>query len=398
MTITTEATPPATTPPAPAETEAGAAPTAEELVDAATAVAASIAPLAADHDRDGTFVHEAFSELRARGFLAALVPTDFGGSGATHRQAGRILTELAKGCPATAVTLSMHYHLVATQIWRHRHDQPAEPFLRKVATEQPLLLSTGAADWVGSVGEAAPTEGGFRVTARKTPTSGAPMGDIVVSSAPVVDGGDRPEVIHFAVPMTSAGVSVDATWDTMGMRGTGSHTVVMDDVFVPDAAVSLRRPADEWHPVWSAVLGSAMPLIMAAYLGVAESAVALAVDYAGRPSTPASATNAVGEMVTSLTATRDSVDAMFDASADLTFAPTVEHTASVLARKTNAAESAIATVRRALDVCGGAGYSRSFGLERLYRDVHGALYHPLPLDKQREFTGRVALGLDPLAT
>ncbi|MEL7209554.1 MAG: acyl-CoA dehydrogenase family protein, partial [Actinomycetota bacterium] len=119
-----------------------------------------------------------------------------------------------------------------------------------------------------------------------------------------------------------------------------------------------------------------------------------AVDHA-RASTTASPA-VVGEMLTYLTVTRDSVDALFDASADLTFAPSVEHTAEVLARKTNAAESAIATVRRALDVCGGAGYSRTVGLERLYRDVHGALYHPLPLDKQRAFTGRVALGLDPI--
>jgi alkylation response protein AidB-like acyl-CoA dehydrogenase len=45
---------------------------------------------------------------------------------------------------------------------------------------------------------------------------------------------------------------------------------------------------------------------------------------------------------------------------------------------------------------GGAGFFRSFGLERLLRDVHGAAFHPLPEKRQWLFTGRSALGLDPI--
>jgi acyl-CoA dehydrogenase len=48
-------------------------------------------------------------------------------------------------------------------------------------------------------------------------------------------------------------------------------------------------------------------------------------------------------------------------------------------------------------VGGGAAYSRGSGIERLFRDVHGALYHPLPAAQQERFSGRVALGLDPIA-
>ena len=70
------------------------------------------------------------------------------------------------------------------------------------------------------------------------------------------------------------------------MRGTGSHTVVIDDVFVPEEAVALVRPAGEWHPVWSTVLGAALPLIMSSYVGVAEEAADRAVSTlraSGRP-------------------------------------------------------------------------------------------------------------------
>ena len=371
-------------------------------VDRARTLAARIAPFAADHDRDGTFVHEAFDLLRLEGFVGAPVPTEFGGGGASHVETGTILTELAKGCPATAVTLSMHYHLVATQVWRHNHGQPAEAVLRKVGGDHVVLVSTGAADWVDSTGSARKVDGGFRITARKTPSSGAPAGTILVTSAPWADDPDGPSVIHCAVPFSAEGVSIDPTWDSMGLRGTGSDTVVLDDVFVPDESVSLIRQANEWHPVWNAVLGSAMPLIMAAYLGIGEAPADIALGQTrarsnnGSGDVPAHLLPVVGDMINQLTAAQDLVAAMFAASDDLHFAPTVAHASAILARKTMAAEALIATVRAALDVCGGVGFSRPAGLERLYRDAHGALYHPLPAAKQQPFTARVTLGLDPL--
>jgi len=57
----------------------------------------------------------------------------------------------------------------------------------------------------------------------------------------------------------------------------------------------------------------------------------------------------------------------------------------------------IDTVRLAIETTGGAGYARSSDLERLFRDVHGAMFHPLPRAKQTQFAGRVAAGLSPIA-
>jgi acyl-CoA dehydrogenase len=68
----------------------------------------------------------------------------------------------------------------------------------------------------------------------------------------------------------------------------------------------------------------------------------------------------------------------------------------VLSRKTVATEAVISTVKTAMEICGGMGFSVNVGLERLYRDVHGALYHPLPAAKQKIFSGRVATGLAPI--
>jgi len=364
-------------------------------VDAAREVADAIAGDAADHDRSGTFVSAGIDRARDHGLVSMLVPTELGGGGATHAETCAALTTLAHGCPATALTLSMHSHLVAAQVWRHKHDLPA-PVLPRVAAERLFLVSTGAADWIDSHGRSSRVEGGFRVTARKSPSSGCPAGDVLVSSARWDDGPDGPQVIHFAVPFAADGVSIDETWDTMGMRGTGSHTVVLDDVFVPDAAVSLTRAAGVWHPVWNTVMGAAMPLIMSVYVGIAEAAAEQAMALVGARRDAKTTVPLIGRMLNQLHTSQDGLAAMLELSDDLRFANTDDLAASVLSRKTVVAEAAIGTVRLAMEAVGGAGYSTSTGLERLYRDVHGGLYHPLPAAKQEVFTGRVALGLGPV--
>jgi alkylation response protein AidB-like acyl-CoA dehydrogenase len=66
-------------------------------------------------------------------------------------------------------------------------------------------------------------------------------------------------------------------------------------------------------------------------------------------------------------------------------------------RKTLAAKACIAAVEKALEVTGGQGMFRALGLERLLRDVHGGQFHPMPEKQQQLFTGRVLLGLPPIA-
>jgi alkylation response protein AidB-like acyl-CoA dehydrogenase len=88
---------------------------------------------------------------------------------------------------------------------------------------------------------------------------------------------------------------------------------------------------------------------------------------------------------------------MFVDAENLHFDNTDQLASRTLSRKTIACQSVIETVRFAIEVTGGLGYTRSSDLERLYRDVHGCLFHPLPRAKQLRFTGRVELGLDPVS-
>jgi acyl-CoA dehydrogenase len=148
--------------------------------------------------------------------------------------------------------------------------------------------------------------------------------------------------------------------------------------------------------VWNAVLGTALPLIMSAYLGIADRAVHEALAVAGTRADRPGTAGLVGTMLGHLAAAEDAVTAMVGRADDLWFANTDDIAAFALTRKTAAAEAVDATTRAAMDLAGGSGYQRG-PLERCHRDALGARYHPLPRATQIEFTGRVALGLAPVA-
>lgn len=372
-----------------------AAEAGQSWTELAAKIGRLLEPAARENDLSGDLPRAVYDRLREAGLLSAMVPKEFGGGGATHEEMGQVLRQLGRFDPAAAVTLSMHTHIVATQVWRHHHGLDAEKLFRKVAGEQAMLISTGASDWVRSNGTARKVEGGFRVSARKGPASGCEAGQLLVTSIRWGDSPVGPRVIHCSVPMNAEGVSIEHTWDTMGMRATGSHTVVLDDVFVPDAAVSLIRPGNEWHPIWNIVLGAALPLILSAYLGIADQAVAVAAGLVRGREEP-HLIQGLGEMMNAYTTADDVIAAMYHDAANLHFANTDEFASRALARKSVATDALIATVRIALETVGGAGYMRSSAMERLYRDIHGCLFHPLLKSKQTQLTGRVALGLPPV--
>ncbi len=355
---------------------------------------------AAGFDETDTFVAENYAELTARRFLSAGVPTELGGGGAAHRELCAMLRELARHCGSTALALAMHTHLLATTVWRWRQQQPVEPLLRRIAEEQIVLVSTGASDWLDSSGTADRVQGGYRVTGRKIFGSGSPAGTLLVTSAVYDDPADGPTVLHFPVPLAADGVTVLDNWRTLGMRATGSNDVLLENVFIPEGSISLRRPRGQWHTFFTVVVTIALPMVLSVYLGVAEAAAELARDIGRKKSRSAFDPHLpylLGEMDNALVTAQLAVQDMVDLCDDYAFEPTVQTANAVLIRKTVAANACILAVEKAFEAVGGGAFFRSVGLERLLRDVHGAQFHPLQEKRQHLFTGRVALGLDPVS-
>jgi acyl-CoA dehydrogenase len=360
----------------------------------------SLGPLfrerAAEHDAQGRFVSANYVQLKAHKLLSAGVPAELGGGGASHAELCQMLRELAGYCASTALALSMHTHLVAAAVWRFRHGQPAEALLRKVAASELVLVSTGAGDWVTSVGRAERTPSGYRVNAVKRFASGCLAGDLLVTSAQFDDPERGPEVLHFPVSLRAEGVSIREDWDTLGMRGSGSHSVELKDVFVPEEAVALRRPRGQWHGSWNLVISVAAPIYTAPYIGIAERARALALERARDRAADGILLQSLGELDNCLATAQMAFREMVALTNDYEMTPDVELASQMLIRKTVAANAAKAAVAKAVEVVGGGAYFRRLGLERLLRDVEAAPFHPLPEKQQLDFTGRVALGLAPV--
>ncbi len=177
------------------------------------------------------------------------------------------------------------------------------------------------------------------------------------------------------------------------MRGTGSDDIFIEGAFVPATAVGVRRPRGRWHPAMHLVAKIALPLIYASYFGIAQAARKLALQHAhGRRDEPL-VQQVAGEMEAELFAAGMAFSRMVELGAHAE--PGRETTNEVLMARGLLARSAIGTVEKALAVVGGRSFYRSLGLERLFRDVQAARFHPMPEKQQLEIAGRTALGLDP---
>jgi len=347
------------------------------------------------HDAEDMFVADNYADLKKARFFSALVPTEMGGGGASHSEMCAALKELAGYCSSTALACSMHQHVVAAAVFNHRRGNPGAKLLEAVGAKELVMVSTGATDWLASNGVAQKVEGGFRIDARKIFASGSPAGDMLASSAPYEDPEEGWQVLHFPVPFSAEGVRIEENWRAMGMRGTGSHTVIYDDVFIPDEAIALRRPRGDFHAVWNVVLTVAMPLIMSVYTGIAERAAEIAREKAAKRPDP-TATYSLGEMENALVTAQLGHQAMVGITNNYDFDPVNETANNILIRKTITANAAKQTVEKAIEAVGGIGYFRSTGLEKLLRDVYASQYHPLAEKKQLLFSGRMSQGLDPV--
>ena len=345
-------------------------------------------------DDSDDFVAENYRELKASGLYAAGVPTELGGFGLELEELCEMLREIARACSSTGLAFSMHTHQIAVNAWRFKHQKaPVGPLLEKVARDKVLILSTGGGDWLDSSGEAVPVEGGFRVSARKLFSSGSPAGDILSTSAVVRDPkASESVVIHFGIPMSTAGISIKPTWRTMGMRSTASNDVLLENVFVPDNAVALRRPQGKWHPLFHAISMLAFPLIYAVYLGVAEAARERALALVRKRRPDEHLLQAIGEMENQLESARSTHASWVAFSKDAQPGPATTNRSMML--RTLVARGVLGTADAALNVAGGAAFFRSTGLERLFRDAQGARYHPLQEGLQKALAARTALGLD----
>lgn len=374
-------------------------PLQRELIELASRLGRDkFAPRAARHDRDATFPFDNYEDLRQAGLLTICVPREQGGLGADFATYVMVAAEIGRHCGATALSYNMH---VCSTMWagfiadaldmtpeqRADHEANRAIHFKNIVQggkvySQPFseggAAAAGKAPW-GTL--AKPVEGGYRVSGKKIFASLAGAADYYgVLCTLDKPGATQKDSLYLAVPADAPGVSVVGDWDPLGMRGTVSRTLLLNDVFVPHTArlmpEGLYWQAAARYPHMFATLSPT-------YMGIAQAAYDFTVAYlrAEVPGMPPVKRRmyptkqiAVAEMRIKLEQTR----ALFLQNArDARVDPDKDTRMRLFAAHYTIMENANALAALAIRTCGGQSMLKTLPLERLYRDSRcGSLMLP----------------------
>jgi alkylation response protein AidB-like acyl-CoA dehydrogenase len=393
-----------------ANTEAGA-----RLVEVAEQLSEELATRAAEHDRAGSFPFEAIDALKAAGVFAAPVPVELGGLGVSSAHDSVVAaSRLARGNASVAIGVSMHLvavlnmerrRQVAVAAGAERRARAFAGSLKEIADDGVVLaaaISEPGQDLTRPGTVATRTESGWRIDGRKMFCTMSPAATDLYVSVTYADGDGVERYAYAMVPTDAPGVVVHDDWDALGMRASGSNSVSLEGVELPESGVRGGFRAGDPLPYMERNLVAGL-FHAASSLGIAESADAIARrGIAGRINGDARPRTQVADNAVDLAASRAILSraaALIDEHRAAN--PASDGSAEELralfseaqAAKAFVNEAAARVVERALALSGGAGYVNGSPLARAYRDVKaGSFMHPLGANRAYDYLGRVALG------
>ncbi len=378
-----------------------------EIVDLAGRLGDTFAERAPTYDRENRFPFENYEDLRASDYLTLTVPEELGGGGATLYELVLAQERLAQGDGSTALAVNMHVSPIGqwASIWRETGDERLESLLRGVAAGEVIWASlTSEAGIANNLMDAKATaervDGGFKVNGRKIFCTNSDVATNFSFTARWEGAEGGPRLCLFRASKDAPGFHFDRTWDTLGMRGTQSNDLLMEDAFVPDEALVHSLPVGHFDArVLKTVFSWAMPTFGAVYLGIAAGAVEWAKGAAqkrGRDRDKlVQASFAQMELLLETARAvlyRHCHEVM---SGTLFEQPSVqEGLARAALAKYVPATNAVEIFRHVVDVAGGAAYMRKLPVERMWRDVQAGPIMPYNTHQALELIGATSLGVE----
>lgn len=355
----------------------------QKRLDQVELLAERFATRASLHDQAGSFPFENFNDLRETGYLKLTVPRKYGGDEISLYEMVQVQERLAYGDGSTALAVGWHLgqilHLRMTGKWPEElfanlcHDIVHKGSMMNVFASE---AGTGSPSRGGKPETTAVrTLGGWLITGRKTFSTLSPILDQFVVTAYVPE---EDSVSEFLIRRSDR-TTIEETWNTLGMRGTGSHDVVLKDAFAPEQFRITGSGMDD---------GSGWLLhIPACYMGIALAARDYALDFAKsyKPSsvqasiaTLSTVQQSIGKMEAELRTARAM---LYEAAERWDNAPSIRSNmrAQLGLAKYTVTNNAITVVDLAMRIVGGSSLSKDLPLERYYRDVRAGLHNP-PMD------------------
>jgi alkylation response protein AidB-like acyl-CoA dehydrogenase len=369
-------------------------------------------------DAANRFPTEMVPLYREAGLAAVAVPRKYGGLGGDIWTTCLVGRELAKGDPGIALSFNMHQSMVG--IFRGTPaltEETRANILSRVASEGAIICGpfsearAGLAGLADTVAVPDP-RGGWRLSGKKNWSTLVEGADVIALNATITDAdGQLPEDFRehttrestFIIPADSANISIDRTWDTLGMRATGSQTLVLDEVYAPPETYGGNfRQGLVGEAEWAAILFGGV------YLGLAEKAFAETREALKKKHLGATAgaqdtaIKQVGYVQHALGRMRYEIEVAARAL-EMTANMALENRdlpSSVPARKAMwdtakvvTTEAAISVTDQGLRLVGGASFRRGNVLERLFRDARAGILHSFSTDQVYDTLGRYEFGL-----
>ncbi|GBR20763.1 acyl-CoA dehydrogenase family protein [Gluconobacter japonicus] len=353
------------------------------------------------YDRSGNIAVENLHDLHEAGFLALALPKAAGGEDISLRTVTQIVSRLAQGDPSTALILAMQY--LQSGAFAHSaqwSNEVKQELFESIRQEGALINALRVEPELGT-----PARGGlpdttvsqngstWRISGRKIFSTGSTALQWGVVWAKTDDA--EPKVGPVLVPLDLRGVRIEKSWHQLGMRATGSHTIIFDNVEIPERYLGLLAPspAKETGPVaiasWHAIV------IAGLYNGIAIAARDWLVTFLHSrvPSNLGASLATLPRfhiLLGEIDALLLSNEALINHAITLAEQGTESDTRAGLAKQV-VTENAIAAVSKAVAAIGNPGLSQDNPLERHYRNVLCGRVHTPQGDSALLAAGREAL-------
>lgn len=377
----------------------------DAIVEAARALSPLVLACRDQIEQERCLPESLLEAMRGAGLFRLQTPREFDGYELDHMTVMRVVEEVAKadGSAGWTVAIGNSGHLCGAL--------PAAT-VRAVFGPDPDVMS--ASSFNERNGRATPVAGGYRVSGGWTFVSGCMHAawlffgcTVMDGDQPLRDSSGRVTVRRVLVPRDR--VEIVDTWRVGGLRGTGSHDVRVEDLFVPEEyASAVPSPPSRSGTLWSFPPTSWLGLnFVMVGLGVARTAIETVKEMAGAKR-PHRATGLLRERVmvqadvaraevlleTARLYLLRSVESVWERTAHGEATP-IEQRALLRAAVVHAAESAARVVDLMYTAGGGTSIYEHCPLERCFRDVHTVTQQIMLQPQHWESVGRVLLGLEP---
>jgi butyryl-CoA dehydrogenase len=335
---------------------------------------AEVLPKAAAIDREHRHPAELVQRMAELGFLGIAVPEQWGGAGLDHISYVLAMEEISRACASTGVIMSVNNSLVCDPIHRFGTDAQKQQWLTPLA--QGTLLGCFALSEPEAGSDAAaqrtvaePAGGGWRLDGVKNWITNGPVADACVLFAMNDKAAGHRGITAFIVPMKTKGVRCGTPDDKLGIRGSKSCQIFLDDVRLP--ADALLGEVGGGFKVAMSTLDGGRIGIAAQAIGIARAALEDALAYAQQRKTfgkPIAQHQAIAFKLADMATEIDAARLLALRAAYLKDARQPYGKEASMA-KLYASDVANRAAREAIQIFGGNGYVTEFPVERHFRDA-----------------------------